>query len=42
VQSMFSGVSLKILQSQFINIVSLGNAISLLKQISSEGSGSKS
>jgi hypothetical protein len=41
-KSMFSGVSLTILESQFINTGSLGFVISLLKQISSEDFGSKS
>jgi hypothetical protein len=41
-ESMFSSVSLTILQSQFINIISPRFVISLLKQISSEEFGSKS
>jgi hypothetical protein len=39
---MFSGVSLTVLQLQFINIGSLRYVISLLKQISSEDFVSKS
>jgi hypothetical protein len=41
-KSMFSDVSLTTLQPQFINIISLRIAISLLKQISNEYFGSKS
>jgi hypothetical protein len=42
VQSMFSGVSVKIFQSQFISIDSQRFVINLSKQISSEDFGSKS
>jgi hypothetical protein len=41
-KSMFYGVSVTILQLQFINCGSLRSVISLLKQISSEDFGSKS
>jgi hypothetical protein len=41
-KSMFSGVYLIVLQSQFINTGNLGFVIGLLKQISSENFGSKS
>jgi hypothetical protein len=41
-RSVFSGVSITVLQSQFINIGSLRFVVSLLKQISSEDFGSKS
>jgi hypothetical protein len=41
-KSVFSGVSLTVLRSQFINIGSLRFVIGLLKQISSEDFASKS
>jgi hypothetical protein len=41
-KSVFSGVSLAILQSQYINIISLRFVISLLKQMSSDDFGGKS
>jgi hypothetical protein len=41
-KSTFSGVSLRILELQFIRSGSLTSVISLLKQISSEDFGSKS
>jgi hypothetical protein len=41
-KSMFSGVSLTVLQSQFINIGSLRFVINLFKQVSSEDFGRKS
>jgi hypothetical protein len=41
-KSLFSGVSLTVLQSQLINIDSLRFVISLLRQVSSEDFGSKS